>query len=231
MNDFNNAFNELHNVMKKMLNDKTASFGGAVDKLDKNSNPIIRQYKQELDSVRKLRNVLVHETSKYQIAIPTDNTINFIKKITTLLSKPETVDKFCSNKIISFHSSDKLSLLLEKVKKYSYSQFPVFDDSGFRGIISENRITHWLAQHQNSSINLNNITIADIMKIDKDEENDLRKFIASSTNLFDVHNEFTAGKKPILLITKNGNIPKRPENILGLINIWDLPRILERIFK
>jgi len=50
--------------------------------------------------------------------------------------------------------SDSLSTVLRVIEKRYYSQFPVYDGNNFKGLLTENGITRWLAHHVSNELSL-----------------------------------------------------------------------------
>lgn len=234
MNDSENVatfiadFNRLHRLLKELLHDQDVSFASAVQKLVK-THPIIRDHQLDLDAIRELRNLLVHEkiSSTGELAIPTQSTVTLLKDIIAQIEQPKTVALF-KKAVVTFSHADSLAHVLNVMAKQQYSQYPVFENDQLVGVLSAKVITHWLSQQSLAKINFQQITCADILKHNKTKPLTTKNFISSDVTINEIDELFfnllQQNELPILLISnKTKDIHKK--DIQGIITPWDLPQI------
>lgn len=234
-NRFLNKYNTInkHLISKYNLQEKT-TFGEAVY-VTRKHDPIVSYYFEDLKSFGELRNVLVHETIYKQenvtLATPTDEVVKRIEHISNRLEHPQTVGELFNKDVISFKIHDPLTLLLKTIKEKRYSKFPVFDEQKFVGVITENGIANWLAEHVDDNIlSLNKITLLDIITVE--ENKDDYKIILDSTSVFSAEQllvNHLYHNRGLALIISNKEKPSKPEDLLGIITAFDLPRLREAL--
>jgi predicted transcriptional regulator len=211
MTSFLSEFNNLHDALQEKAGSND-DFYTLLKELE--TDPIVNRYKDELHLIRKLRNLLVHEkkTIDYDIAEPSERTIEQLVFIRQQIIQPATAGKYFSRKVFSFNIDDSIERLLYFVNKNHLYQFPIFDEEGLAGVISHNGITNWLAHnYSEGKVDLNGVEIRDIVA---DEESYFHyKIIKTNTTLFDVEeifsNNLLAGRSQYLvLLSDKDNIQK-----------------------
>jgi predicted transcriptional regulator len=121
--------------------------------------------------------------------------------------------------IISTH--DTLSGVLKIIEERDYSQFPVYEDKRFRGLLTENGVTHWLARHvsqSDSSVRLGDIQVLQVLQ--NEEERTNHQFVRHDMRVDDVTALFA--KQTLLeavFVTASGD---ETENLLGIATRWDI---------
>lgn len=238
--EFLAVFNDIHRWMQNELNNESIDFAGGIRKL-KYINLVIHSQKNSLDIIRNLRNVLVHESNqRFEIAEPSSEIIDIAKSIYEKLNNPMRISKFIQmkaySKVVTFESTDTIGEVLRAVDQYRYSQFPVFGDDGFQGLLTESGITSWLAKHtqENSGIIFDaiDVSVADIMKLD--EKVDFHSKIYKEDTIYKLIETFDKSAKrgensTILICEKKNLLVSSPEDITGIITAWDLPKLYEQI--
>ena len=234
-NIFLSQFNAINKylITKYKLRDKT-TFGEAIY-LTKKKDPIISYYFEDLKFFSDLRNVLIHGTiyKQEQIALanPSDEVIKRIQLISERLKNPKTVGQLFKKKVICFNLNDSLATLLQTVKEKHYSQFPVFDDQRFVGIVTENGITNWLSEHVNhEAILLDKTSLKEV--IDVEENKDDYQIILHNTSVFTAEQilvDHLYQNRGLALIISNKAKPSKVEDLLGIITAFDLPTLREKL--
>lgn len=176
-----------------------------------------------LKRVGDLRNVLIHETIKpYQyLAVPTLTAVQRLEAILARLTNPVRVIPTFQKKVEAVSVDDSLADVLKRISKLDYSQFPFYDKQIFKGLLTENGITRWLAHHVSNEFSLVDLADVPVRKALKEEERrpnclfiSRDKPVDEITALFAEHELLEAA-----LITENGN---RREGLLGIITRWDI---------
>jgi hypothetical protein len=110
----------------------------------------------------------------------------------------------------------------------SYSQIPIYDGSIFTGLLTTNTVARWLGACVNEEIlSLTETSIANVLTYTEDKDN--FSFLGKSSTIFEALERFQIyerkGKRlEAILITQRG---KSSEALLGVITIWNLPKIHE----
>ncbi len=223
-------FNKLHDALKEKTG-KDDDFFSLLKRLEQDI--VVRRYKDELHIIRKLRNLLVHETRTvdYELATPSQEVIDYLSFVRKQIIQPATAGQHFSRKVFSFNLEDSLERLLHFLDKKHLYQFPVFNSTGFAGVISHNGITNWLAHNFSNQMNFEEVKIKDIVA---DEESYYHyEIIKPETSLFDVEamfssNLFVGRSQYVILISDKEEILEW-DDLKGIITPWDLPEVISSI--
>lgn len=224
-------FNKLHDALKEKAG-KDEDFFSLLKLLEKDI--VVGRYKDQLHIIRKLRNLLVHETRTidYDIATPSEEVIEYLIFVRKQIIQPANAIEHFSRKVFCFDIDDSLERLLYFVGKKQLYQFPIFDEEGLAGIISHNGITNWLSHNfSNSSLDFKEIKIRDIVA----DENSYYHYevIKPTTSLFDVEQMFSSnlfvGRSQYVILISDKEEIKEWNDLKGIITPWDLPEVLTSI--
>jgi predicted transcriptional regulator len=169
-----------------------------------------------------LRNFISHvSTEPYaRLAVPTLQVVEGIEAIKANLSQ-RIIPRF-ARKVTALKPDDTLSQVLKVVKETSFSQFPVQELNGpFRGLLTENGTTRWLAHHtvaEMALVDFDDVRVAVV--IGKEETDSNYMFVSRNASVNDVFSQFA--RHPLLeavLITHSG---KWNESLLGIVTRWDV---------
>jgi CBS domain-containing protein len=179
----------------------------------------------QLFTFADLRNVIVHnkvEPYRY-LSIPLPEVVRAIEAIRDHLIDPERVIPTFQEEVVIVTPQTPLSAVLQLIDERGFSQFPVYEQDQFRGLLTENGITRWLAYYRVSTetiVELEDETVARVLSQEEDRRN--WAFISRETPVDDVLEMFAA--EPLLeavLITHIGSSAQAP---LGIITGWDILR-------
>lgn len=220
------SFNTIEKMLKRYSNhDRYVPFQRLVD-LSGKSNAVIRKYRDDLKEFADLRNAIVHERTNphYVIAEPHDSIVVQIESIERELASPLKVIPFFQREVKSFRSDDSIADVLKTIQAYAYSQFPIYENGIFKGVLSENGITYWLAKKVlEDIISFSETTIGEVLSYQEDLNN--YKFADKNTSIYEVQEIFQLPvyrdipKLDAVLITEHG---KPDEALLGIITVWDI---------
>lgn len=228
------SFNKLQSAMNYISGQKEQEFGILFSRMLKKGNPVIQRYQNFLDSVRDLRNILVHNNlpSGSQYATVTQELTDNLDKITDQLLHPVTIDRDFLKKVHCFQSSDHLSELLSAADKYSLTHFPIFDGDHFVTVLSENGVMNWLAASVTSSLlDIDNSRIIDSLKYE--EQRHPVVFVRKDASVYSILEIFVSSARrglgnPVILIADKRPI-KGPSDIKGIITLSDMAQIVSII--
>ncbi|MEN2466103.1 CBS domain-containing protein [Ornithinibacillus sp. FSL M8-0202] len=218
---FITSFNRIDKALDSELDShKGIGFSKAVRMLTK-YNAVIRRYKDDLLEFAELRNAIVHNRvdAVQVIAEPHDSIVEQIERIEAEITKPKLVIPQFKKEVHTFDKEDSLSSLLQAVKEKGYSKFPIYDGANFIGLVTENGITKWLAENNETPIT--EVAIEQIMPYQKDNNHE---FIAKHATIYEAIELFKdnmekGNRVDALLITENG---ERSEKLIGIITAWDM---------
>jgi len=193
---------------------------------------LLRQYSQKhvgsrdadlLRTIADVRNAIVHGKVEpyHYVAVPTPEIVDGLRACRDrLLSPARAIPKF-QRIVESISIHDTLAQVLRVIKKRDYSQFPVYDDERFRGLLTENGITRWLAHHVTtrlSLVELEDVPIGEVLENEGKIKN--YHFTARDTRVDDLIGQFASHELlEVVLITANG---KESQSLLGIVTRWDI---------
>lgn len=219
------AFNSIEKHLGKKRNTHGyVPFYKAVE-VAKKGDAVVRRYQDDLLEFADLRNAIVHERTdpNFVIAEPHESTVLKIESIEMELGNPKTVFQTFRSDVFTFQVNNSLSDVLKVIRDRRYSQFPVYNDNEFVGIISENGITNWLAKNiEEDIISLVETPLELIIQCEENKNN--YQFINRNTSVYKVEEIFKerlsiGTKLDAILITQNG---RKNESLLGIITPWDI---------
>jgi predicted transcriptional regulator len=140
------------------------------------------------------------------------------------LTNPDRVIPKFQRNVQVVSSEDTLARVLGVIAQQDYSQFPVYDGGGFRGLLTENGITRWLSQHVSTKLSLVELDDVQVREILLNEESRRNyHFLPRNARVDDTRGLFAG--HPLLeavLITASG---KDSERLLGIATRWDITNL------
>jgi len=223
---FEVSFNLIHESLKKIVKIQDDRFVVLLRTGAKNHH-IIETYKRDLEQYAKLRNAMVHGKYEmnYYIAEPNIKVVEHIEKIATILSRPNYALSISTKEVVYYDSSDSILSMIDGIREYGYSQYPIYNNHKCVGLLSTGSILKWMATNGvHSFSSLSDVKISEVMA-----GGNLAPlvFVPKNMNLFEVEDLFETAHKNkrnlgAVIITENGHANEMP---LGLITAWDLIEI------
>lgn len=227
MERFEIAFNQIHLILKGLAKDTRSD--NFIDLLNnsKDKHATIRHHFEQLKQFARLRNAIVHEKVRqdYYIADPHWEIVYEIEQIRDILQKPPSAMAIASKPVLYFESDAPMNDILKAVAKFGYSQFPIYNNGLFKGLLTNGGIVRWFSRAvTDQCIMIDNMKPSDILPIEKTHN---AGFLSEEKTIFDVEALFESHfnqKKKIeaVIITSSGNKNEPP---LGIITPWDLIQI------
>ncbi|MGR3765871.1 CBS domain-containing protein [Rossellomorea sp. NS-SX7] len=219
------AFNQIHEALKKQVKSRSDKFTSLVHA--GRHHRVISTYQDELFQYAKLRNALVHEKTElgYYIAEPHRDVVERIEKIARVLTSPNYALTIATKAIIFFQMEDSIEDVINGIRTYNYSQYPIFQDGECVGLLTAKSIVKWLAERMMGSIvDLSHVKIKDVFQHEKEHP---LAFAAKSSTIFDVEELFERYHQrkvdlEAIILTENG---RKNEEPLGIVTAWDLIEI------
>ena len=145
---FLSAFTAIENHLKWKLQTDYGRTGFV-----KMAEDYARRHHTQLDlpalrTFADLRNALVHHDyyGGRPVADPVPEIVEAIERLRDKIISPPTVLHVLPHRpLASFGPSDPLRAVLEEIRRHDYSQFPIYDDHTYRGLLTTNCIARWLA--------------------------------------------------------------------------------------
>lgn len=182
--------------------------------------------KEDADYLRRagsLRNVLVHEAKEHDelLAIPTEQVVKRVSEISQRLLHPVLVVPLFEKQVEVVSPSDTLAHVFKQIRYKDFSQFPVCAGGTFKGILTENGLTRWLAKHVTdklSLVDLEEVYVDELLR--EEEQRDNYEFAAADTPVDFVRKMFKEKERlEAVLITAKG---ERTTDLKGIITRWDM---------
>lgn len=173
--------------------------------------------------IAEVRNAIVHgRTEPYRyVAIPTSSLARELELCRDRLIRPEIVIPKFQRTVETVAVQDTLGRVLRLVHTRDYSQFPVYENNRFCGLLTENGITRWLARHVSDSLSLVDLDEIPVAQVLRDQEKfETWTFMSREQRVDDLLGRFSA--IPLLeaaLITAHG---KDSEKLIGIATRWDV---------
>jgi predicted transcriptional regulator len=223
--EFEAVYNKVdHFLRKSSSSDNTVPFTHLVNEHSRR-HPAWRDA-DLLKTIAKVRNAIVHvKTAPYRyVAIPTPELMEDLSACHERLTKPVLAFTKFQRKVKSVSIQDNLAQVLKIIKNKDYSQFPVYGPDGFRGLLTENGITRWLAHHVTTQISL--VELEEVLVewvIEKEENQGNYQFVGRNMRVDDIVQQFASHELlEAVLVTATG---KQSEGLLGIATRWDIIHI------
>ncbi|WP_245622917.1 CBS domain-containing protein [Lysinibacillus contaminans] len=225
---FLTAFNRIDHRLRDIIGAKDfLPFYRLVDQAKK-KDVLVRKYEDDLRSYADLRNAIVHHRTsmEYVIAEPHVDVVEKIELMDSTLAKPTLVGQMFRKKVYVFQEKDSLKYVLKVIRSRRYTQFPVYSNNQFKGLVTTVGITNWLATTMAGNQLPKHIpTMHDILLHEKNKVN--YKFISRYITIYEAEEIFKQGVErgrrfEALLITEHG---KPQEKLIGMITPIDIMKV------
>jgi len=228
---FLKSFAAIEKHLRSRTNcDRTVPFYQVVERAAERLPPV-RRLRDDLKEFADLRNAIVHErTDGHTIAEPNDVAVREIQRIESLLLAPPKVVPMFQGIVESVEASKPIADAVTKMRRGKFSQLPVTDAGQFLGLLTSNTVARWLGgEAKEEIVSLADTSVRDVLRHTEDPDHFV--FLARESTLFEVLEHFDGfearGKRlDALLVTHAG---KRSETLLGIITLWDTPKILKLV--
>jgi len=214
------TFKEIEEILKK-IGDDNKSFAYNLNHFQ--YKPIIKPFYRDLLTHKEIRNLLAHNSMGI---FPNEETLNNLIKIKNTLKSPFLVYELIKNKPHKLEDKTSVLQIMADIKDMNYSQFPVYEDKKFIGLITSNCIARWLA----SKVDISGEILFDLSEskardvIEFKEELDDAKFISRSMNIYEFFDQMD-NKTSVWIITETGNKNEEP---LSIVTQYDFDKIISK---
>ncbi|TSJ64951.1 CBS domain-containing protein [Allobacillus salarius] len=222
------AFNRIEKALRTQVgSDEYQTFSFMVREASK-KNAVVKRYDNDLREFADLRNAIVHNSTNpaFTIAEPHDSTVEKIKMIEEEIIHPKKVFPTFQKEVIIFQAKDSLAKILKIIREHAITQFPVYEDGKFLGLLSESGITNWLSKNvKEDIISLVETELHQVVSHEEEQQN--YQFVDRDMSIYDAKEIFKDNldqgvRIDALMITENG---KEDEGFLGIMTRWDFLRI------
>ncbi|GFH40893.1 CBS domain-containing protein [Lactococcus insecticola] len=185
-----------------------------------------KDFATDFELFNNLRNMMQHKASdKYFLIQP--EVVDLIRHVYEVITQPLTVGSLFRSEVIFVPSDAAFSDLMTLVRTHHHTQFPVVKNGRVltTQLITANAIVHSLSENPKAAP-----TVEQILE----NSQAVIRFIKPDDSIFTAENRLldemkTGQKSVVLLITEVENLQTlKPSDVLGVINITDLPKILSQ---
>ena len=230
--EFIRKYNELDCLIGEKFNRESddSSIYFLINKYRKSRIEKERVYSTKLDSIRKIRNLMVHESGIIdELFTVSDDVINLLDELIDYLRNPVRAKDVMTplSKLIYGKKEDYLYYLIEKIVKDGISNIPILDEEKkVIGVFNSDVLLNLSLD----KVKVNNETkILDIMSYVKlNNQLNLRFIFVTGEYEIDVLNDYFAFSKeqykkrlPIIFVSVSG---KETSQLLGIVSPIDLIR-------
>lgn len=227
-----NAFNEIEDALRRLVDaDKRERFYELIEKAAQKDKSI-KTYSDDLKEFADLRNAIVHDRIGGEpIAVPHYKTVIRIEKIRDFILAPPTVEPIFFKEVVTCKPDDNVSEVAKIMLKNSFSQIPIYDGEIFKGLLTTETISRWLADRLEANEGILMEESVGVVATFCEYDNNYR-FISRRATLYDVlehFNDFPRSGRNLnaIIITNSGKVNQKP---LGIVTVYDLPEIYRTIY-
>lgn len=216
------SFNKIEKWLRKQLNfPNNMGVTEMIRRVKKYSDLPIGEVEYDLIEFSQLRNAIVHNriAADFIIAEPNEWAVNRILEIENKLLHPKLVKEILKKNVKIFTGDVPLQEILYIIVEKEYSQFPIYQNKKFKGLITTRGIGMWFAKNANNSMmELDYYTAIDVL--DLDNKRDAVFFLSSSDTEYKARELFKNNPRlEAVLITENG---RSNGKLIGLVSPKDL---------
>lgn len=210
--------------------DRNASFYALVDRAAERSRAV-HQFRIDLKEYADLRNAIVHERSDgHAIADPYEGTVGAIEEIRKMIEDPPRVLQVLHVSVQTCHGDDPVGSAARQMYDGDFSQLPVYEDGSFVALLTAETVARWLAACLESGIGLvEEAPVREVLGYAEDPDN--HQLLSREATVFDalrLFDEYSERGKSLdaIVVTQAGRRDAKP---LGIVTIYDIPRLLAAI--
>lgn len=226
---FLTAFNRIENQLRTSLQaEEHVNFASLANRYAQKRR-LPEQHRRALIAFASLRNAIVHGNyyGGRPIAEPVVEVVEEIERLWTQLSSPPLALKVLgSETVCQVHPDEPVSVALDYVRRFSYSQFPVYGENGYIGLLTTNAIGRWLADQLIRNAGLaEEEPVRQVMRFA--EENERAALVPRTITAAEaldrlIHGQGSRQSVVALIVSEHGRPTDRP---LAVVVPHDLPRL------
>ncbi len=220
---FETTLNAIHKVLRALIGaDGHVPFLESVTRYA-SARPYWTESAEFLRQIAKLRNFIVHERTRPYgyLAVPVPVVITRLGQIYAELTEPRRAIPVFQRSVVTVGSETRLTEVLHLIATHDFSQFPVYENRVFRGLLTENGITRWVAHHAlggKAIVRLEGVLACELLGDEETRSN--VAFVKAITPVADVRLMFSQqGLLEAALFTEAGS---ESSALLGIATRWDI---------
>lgn len=186
---------------------------------------------EQLRVFAEVRNVTIHNIKpNVPLFAPSPEAVKQIEHLKDLITSPPKAMDYSSRDVKSISPDDTIEQVLTAIKCNALSQFPVYEGKQYRGLLTENGITRWLAlnvaEHKSLDdfiLGLMEYKVAEVLSNEEKRKN--CEFVDRNSSIDMVIELFACNAQlESVLITENGSKHMMP---LGIITSFDVMQYIK----
>jgi len=221
---FETAFNTIEQLLRERhQDDNRISFVQLIE-MEWPGRQAKNNTYRDLRRFADLRNTLIHNRTErdHDFAIPTPKTVLRIETILQDLGEVKLAIPLFQRQVETLQAIDTLEQVLTRINQTGITQFPVYADETFAGVLTRRGILRWLSSvglnHGTDCSGLRSVPVGVLLQSEEHPEN--HRFIPRNTPLMKMGEMIDHQPRlETLLITQNG---KPTEKLLGIANRLDI---------
>lgn len=228
---FLSAFNAIERHLRDMLGEaQHRSFSDLVHRAG-DSHALVRRLSADLRHLAELRNFLVHRYQEHEpLALPSGLSIQKVERIRDALLRPATLHALFHKTVFFCRPLDPVGATAQLMHKHDIRQLPIYEGSDFRGLLTSQTLTRWLAARLATGVGLvEEEAVEKVMEFQTDHRHyefaDHRATVTDAFNLMEEHYHKGRPMRAIIL-TPLGRKSQLPT---GIVTAGDFPALLEAV--
>jgi CBS domain-containing protein len=227
---FLGAFNEIEDHFRRVLDAGDHADFGWMAREYAASKHMPREFRDALSAFASLRNAISH--GRYHggrpIAEPVEDVVEQIERLRDkIVAPPAALSVLGTMDVCTVGIDEPISVALDHVRRFDYSQLPVYDGGVYAGILTTNAIARWLAAQIAASGGLAEVEpVRRVLAFAElhDRALHLSRTITAAEAIYQLSSGGRAGRPAAaLIITQSGKVTERP---LAVVVNDDLPALM-----
>ncbi len=224
------VFLDLYKEIEERLKERGIKNGRNSVVMQFIASPEGRQFKDDLNVCREMRNILTHcpDIEGEPPLIPTDAAIETLRRVEAYLSAPpRALDRAAKGDgLVSARLSDKVMPVMEEMVSRGFSHIPVFENGKLFGVFSISSVFSKAMKYDGDMVSENTL-VRDFIDYIPIEKHVCERFVFAprettvieAKEMFDNFPGPSQKRVAAIFITENGSPNER---ILGMLTPWDV---------
>ena len=227
--EFLNLYKQMEALLDEKYGEATGRRGNAVIRFI--NEPAGREYRDELDLCREVRNLLTHnpDMGGHPVVEPAPALLQTLREATARLEKPPTVTQYATpaSKLMVTRSDMDTFSVMKNMEERGFSHIPIMSNKQIRGVFSISTLFSYQLAYPNHKIDLQHLKIRDFEEFTSFQGHTCERFAFMNPvcTYWDAQKEFERGSNPkkkrlaAIFITSTGD---EHSELLGMLTPWDV---------
>lgn len=227
--EFLNLYKKMESLLDERYGADTGRRGGAVTRFI--NEPAGREYREELDLCREVRNLLAHnpDMDGHPVVEPAPALLETLRNAIIRLEAPVPALNYATptSALLVAGPKDKTLKVMEAMNRRGFSHIPIVAQNQIQGVFSVSTLFSYQLSYPENTIELANSTLADFQEFTMIRNHACERFMFMDPHqsYWDAQEAFEKGSSPYqkrlaaIFITKTGDWRGR---LLGMLTPWDI---------